>query len=160
GSASSPAQTFAVNVLEAPMVFTSGTTASVTEADSGTTPLYTAVATDPAGEAVSYSLSDDAGGAFRIDSSTGAVTVADASKLLDATTLSFTVQAAEADDADGASTQTVVVTVNDAPLSFTSGTTARVTEGDPGSTAIYTAVATDPAGEKVGYFLSDNGGGA
>jgi hypothetical protein len=43
----------------------------------GTTVGVTGFSTDPEGSTVSYSLSDDAGGRFAINSSTGVVTVAD-----------------------------------------------------------------------------------
>src|SRR5439155_473403 len=140
-------RTVTVTVTEAPMLFTSGATASVTEGDLGTAPIYTAAATDPGGEQVTYSLTDDAGGAFRIDGRTGAVTVADASKTLAAATLRFTVRAAEADDGGGPSSRTVTVTVLDAPMLFSSGATASVAEGDLGTAALYVAAASDPAGE-------------
>src|SRR5438477_11769279 len=61
------------------------------------------VASAAVGEAVAYSLTNSAGGAFAIDSSSGVVTVADSSKLVDlGATASITVRAAEADDGGGA----------------------------------------------------------
>src|SRR5262249_32082520 len=150
GSVSASPASFTLTVTDAPLVFSSGTTASVTEGDPGTTQIYTAAAIDPGGEAVAYNLTDGGDGAFQVHGTSGPVTVKDATRLPDVGgTISFTVQAAEADDGDDAGTQTVVVTVNEAPLVFSSGTTASVTEGDPGATPFYTAAATDPGREQV-----------
>src|SRR5262249_48043826 len=130
----------------------------VTEGDPGTTPLYTAAATDPGREEISYSLTDDGGGAFRIDSKTGAVTVADAGKPPDAgATIQFTVRAAEADDGGGASTRTAAATTDEAPLSFTSGTTATYPYGS--AAPVYQAAASDPDGEPPSYSLSSDPSG-
>src|SRR5258705_13861003 len=67
----------------------------------------------------SYSLSDDAGGRFAIDSSTGVVTVADGS-LLDyetATSHAITVLATSSDGSTGSDSFTIAVTnLNDNPV--------------------------------------------
>ncbi|MFC7049706.1 cadherin domain-containing protein [Emcibacter nanhaiensis] len=63
------------NVDEAPE-FSSGTSVLAAEDVSDTDVLYTAVAVDPEGSGVTFSLSDDAGGLFEIDSNTGEVTLA------------------------------------------------------------------------------------
>ena len=78
-----------------------------------------AVATDSdAGDTLTYSLVDDAGGRFRIDSRTGEVTVADGSLLDFETATSHTVRARVV-DADGLSSeQDIAISVmdaNDAP---------------------------------------------
>jgi hypothetical protein len=155
GTLSSSTATESVTVTEAALAFTSGASASFIEGASGA--VYTAAASDPGGEALSYSLSNSAGGAFAINSSTGAVTVANAA-LIDPGTYTITVKAAEADDGSGAVTQSVTLTVGEAALSFTSGSSASFTEGANG--AVYTAVANDPGGEALSYSLSNSAGGA
>jgi hypothetical protein len=54
--------------------FTSGTTASWKEGAAG--PIYTAAASDPGGNTLSYSLTSNPNNALAIDANTGAVTVA------------------------------------------------------------------------------------
>src|SRR5205807_1497440 len=86
----------------------------------------TASSTDVHGGTVTFSLSDDAGGRFAIDASSGVVTVANAS-LLDyetATSHDITVKAADPSGAFTTQTFTIAVTdVNEAPT-VTSGATA------------------------------------
>jgi DNA-binding protein len=87
----------AVNDAPSTPTDTNGTTNTVVEnAANGTTVGLTASSTDPDGS-VSYSLTDNAGGRFAIDSGTGVVTVLDGS-LLDyetATSHNITVQATD-----------------------------------------------------------------
>ncbi len=79
-----------------------GTNTVSESAANGTSVGVTALATDAdATDGVTYSLTDDAGGRFTIDASTGEVTVADAS-LLDyesATSHTVTVEAISSDGA-------------------------------------------------------------
>ena len=63
-----------VSVGDVAPVISSGTAGSVTEGAAAGTTVYTAVAADPAGTPVIYSLSGADAGAFTIDSSTGVVT--------------------------------------------------------------------------------------
>ena len=93
--------------------FTSGTTASAAENVSTATVLYTAAATDPdTVGTLTYSLTDDDGGRFEINASTGAVTLADGQALdyETATSHAFTVQAS---DGTNTATRPVTLTVTD-----------------------------------------------
>ncbi|WP_445372870.1 putative Ig domain-containing protein [Methylomonas sp. HW2-6] len=130
-----------------------GITALATDADSGTT--------------ISYSLTDDAGGRFAIDSSTGVVTVADGS-LLDyetATSHSITILATSSDGSTNSQTFSIAVTnVNDNPVSIiTDSDTAlnTISENAANGTVVgITALASDAdAGASISYSLSDNAGG-
>ena len=80
-------------------MISSPTTADVDEAVSALTPVYTAIATDPAGGTVTYSLvsglQDDAA-AFSIDASSGVVTINAIPDFETKPSYSFTVQASDA----------------------------------------------------------------
>jgi hypothetical protein len=94
-----------------------GTANSVTEGAAANTLVHvTASSTDPNGPAVTYSItSDPSGGGFKIDSSTGVVSVADGSLINYETApghaYSITVQAS--DGAGGTSSQSFVIAVTD-----------------------------------------------
>ena len=138
------------------MLFRSGTvvgiTALGTDADLGTT--------------VTYSLTDDAGGRFTIDASTGVITVADGS-LLDAETAtshSVTVQATSSDGSTQTGTYTIAVTnVNDNPVVLVDNNAApnTVAENATNGTVVgITALGTDAdLGTTVTYSLTDDAGG-
>jgi hypothetical protein len=75
---------------DAPLI-TSGSTASVTEAVSANTVVYTEIASDPDGDTLTYSLV--AGGdasAFSVNSSTGVVTINNAPDFETRSSYSFT----------------------------------------------------------------------
>ena len=145
---------------EAP-AFTSGAAASVNENNMAA---YTAVATDPEGSAVAYSLA--AGGdndLFDIDATTGAVTFKTAPDFetpADADGDNVYDIAVSASDGGLTRTQNVSVTVsniNEAPA-FTSAATAATDENTPTTTPVYTATATDEdAGDTVSYSLAAGG---
>jgi len=111
----------------------------------GATVGVTASSTDPDGTAVTYSLTDDAGGKFAINSSTGVVTVAAALDYETATSHTITVQAS-----DGTLTRTQnftisVTNVNENPI-FSSGTTATVSESASNGTTVIDVNANDGDG--------------
>ena len=83
----------------------------------GSTVGITASASDPNGGAVTYSLSNDAGGRFAIDGSTGVVTLADASLISQADAANHTITVRAADAAYAASTQTFTINIL-APLNI------------------------------------------
>src|SRR5205814_9793065 len=64
-----------LSINDLPPVISSGATASVNEAVAANTAVYTAVAADPAGGAVTYALSGTDASAFSINASTGVVTI-------------------------------------------------------------------------------------
>ena len=128
------------------------------------TAVGTVTATDPdAADSASYALTDDAGGRFTIDGSTGEITVADGS-LLDyetATSHDLTVQVT---DSGGLTyTETFTITVNDRSDSAPSDLTlsgSSVDENSANGTVVGTLAATDPdAGETFAYALIDDAGG-
>ena len=123
----------------------------------------TATSSDVNGGTVTFSLSDDAGGRFAIDASTGVVTVANGS-LLDyetATSHNITVQATDASGAFTAQTFTIAVT-DVAPSQPTDGNNAAntVSEGAANGDLVgITATSSDVNGGTVTFSLSDDAGG-
>ncbi|HVX63807.1 MAG TPA: SBBP repeat-containing protein, partial [Pirellulales bacterium] len=133
-------------------------------ATNGTAVGITASSSDPAGGDVTYSLSDNAGGRFAINASSGVVTAANGG-LIDYESASghsydITVQAS-----DGVTTSSKTFTIavtNLAPTAPTDGdeTGNSVVDGATNGTAVgITASSSDPAGGAVTYSLSDNAGG-
>ena len=140
-------------------------------AANGTAVGITASSTDANGDALTYSLTNDAGGRFAINSSTGVVTVANGA-LLDfetATSHSITVQADDGTEPgpDGNDTSASVTTIftvfvtNVAPSTpvDTNAAPNEVAEGAANGTAVgVTAFSTDPNGPPVVYSLTDDAG--
>jgi hypothetical protein len=144
-------QNVAITVTDLPPVISSPTTASVNEAVAAHTTVYTAVAADPGGGAVTYALTGTDAAAFTIDPATGIVTINGVPNFATQSSYHFNVQAS---DASGAlSTEAVPLSVNDLPPVISSGAAASVNEGVAAHTAIYTAVAADPGGGAVTYAL-------
>ena len=109
----------------------------------GTIVGLTATATDPAGGTVSYSLTDDAGGRFAINSSTGVVTVAN-STLLDHTTSTEHEIEISASDGDLSTVQSFTITVTEYVPSVITGTTGNDTlTGTAGIDTIYALAGND-----------------
>lgn len=141
--------------------FTSATTASGTENISG--PVYTAVATDPDGDSLTYSI---AGGAdasrFSINASTGALSFAsppDYENPSDANGDNVYEVTVRVSDGSATAEQTVTITITDedeAPV-ISSGQSASVGENSTG--VVYTISATDPEGETVVYSISGTDAG-
>ncbi len=128
--------------------------ASVAENSGNGTVVTTLSANDPEGGTVAYNITGgNTDGVFAIDSSTGKVTVADASKLnFEATSsYSLTVEAT-----DGTNTQTATLTVsvtdvNEAPTM--ADESAGIAENSAVGTAVATMVATDPDGTALTYSI-------
>ncbi|MCW2309263.1 cadherin domain-containing protein [Rhodobium gokarnense] len=137
---------------------------SVDENSAAGTVVGTASATDPdAGDSLTYSLVDDAGGAFAIDAATGEITVADRS-LLDyetRTSLDILVRATDSGGLYQESTETIAINdVNEAPDSLTVSL-STIDENSAAGTIVGTVSATDPdAGDSLTYSLVDDAGGA
>ncbi|MFT3857959.1 MAG: cadherin repeat domain-containing protein [Aquabacterium sp.] len=111
--------------------------------------------TDGTTNAITYSLTDDAGGRFGIDAATGVITVADGS-LLDAeaaTSHQITVRALSADGSFSTATHTVLITdINDNSPAFTMGSTNLSV--DEGHTAVTTLSASDAdQGASLSYSI-------
>ena len=96
-------------------VFISGQTASVNENSATGTVVYLASANDLEAGTVTYSLTDNAGGKFAINATTGQVTVAGAIDFEAASSLQITVAAT---DGSLTSSQVVTISVNDVPVEF------------------------------------------
>ena len=135
-------------------------------ASNGTVVGITALATD-AGATISYSLSDDAGGRFAIDATSGVITVADGS-LLDyesATSHDITVLATSSDGSTSSQQFSINLSnVNDNPVSAISdsnvASNAVAENAATGTVVGITALATDAdADTTISYSLSDNAGG-
>ncbi|ACJ00497.1 conserved hypothetical protein [Rhodospirillum centenum SW] len=165
--AQSSTQTFTIAVTNAaPTAITdsdAATTMAPEGAAAGTAIGLTAKGSDPGGGSLTYSLTDDAGGRFQIDDTTGVVTVLDGS-LLDIDLAASHTITVKAQDAGGLSTtQTFKVAVgNVAPGTWTDQNAAdnKVTEGAAAGTAVgITARAVDPGTGTVTYTLSDDAGG-
>ena len=146
-------------------VFTSGATGSGAENINDTTVVYTATTSDvdTTGESITYSLTDNAGGLFEIDSSTGEVTLASGQSLdyETATSHNITIQSSDGINTTDQSVTINVTDSNDFGQVFTSGTTGSGAENINDTTVVYTAATTDAdtTGEGITYSLTDNAGG-
>jgi Ca2+-binding RTX toxin-like protein len=161
------------NVNEAPATLIDANASANTLAENaanGTLAGITALATDPdAGDSITYSLSDNAGGRFAIHATTGVVTVANGSLLNfeAATSHSITVRATDSGGLTRDQTFTIAVTnVNEAPkdILISSGTinensaigtligTLSAVDDDVGNTHSYTLL-SDPDSK---FSLSGN----
>ena len=170
---STSSQAFTINVTdvnEGAVGAISDTDATADEVDenavAGTTVGVTANAVDPDGaDTVTYSLDDDAGGLFTIDSNTGVVTVDGALDAENATSHSITIRATSSDTSF--STTTLSITVNDVdefdvgPVADSNAGANTVAEDAiVGTTVGVTALATDAdVTDNVTYSLSDDASG-
>ena len=129
----------------------------------------TASSTDPSGPAVTYTLiGDTSGGGFKVDASTGVVSVADGSKIdfetsfVTGHTYTVTVQAADGQGGTSAQTFSIGVT-NVAPSTPTDvdASPNSVAEGAAVNTLVgVTASSSEINGPPVSYFLiGDTSGG-
>ena len=135
-------------------VFTSGGTATV---DENQTAAYTAEATDPEGDALTYRLEGADAALFTIDADTGVVSFSNAPDYenpgdADGNNL-YEIAVIATNSDDHSTRQDVFISVrdvNEAPV-FTSDSTATV---DENQTAAYTAQAADSEGGTLTYSLS------
>src|SRR5882757_7237983 len=152
----------------APVTPTDGNAATntvVEGAANGTAVGVTVHATDVNGGAITYSLTNNASGAFAIDPLTGVITVADSSKIDFETAPghAYTVTA-QASDGTATSTQNFTIAVTDVPIGNpvdSNGAANTVAEGAAnGSTVAVTAAAPDPNAPATTYALTgDTSGG-
>ena len=105
--------------------------------------MYTAVASDVAGGAVTSSLSGTDAGSFTINSSTGVVTINAIPNYEAKSSYSINVVAS---DGTLSATQAVTVSVTDVAPGFSSGAAGSVTAGAAAGSTGYTAVASDGGG--------------
>ena len=158
-------QNFTINVSdinEAPTTLALDNT-SVTENATNGSAVGTVTGSDPdAGETLTYTLTDTAGGRFAIDAATGQITVADGS-LLDHETASshpITVRVTDSGGATYDQNFTINVSdINEAPTTLALDNTS-VTENATNGSAVGNVTGTDPdAGETLTYTLTDTAGG-
>ncbi|MFW2421492.1 MAG: cadherin domain-containing protein, partial [Porticoccaceae bacterium] len=149
----------ATDVDEAPVI-SSGGSASVGENASTDTVVYTAVAADPEGDAVVYSLGSGGDNAlFTIDSSSGEVTLNSSADFESDASYSITVIATANGNTDSQVVTVAVTNVDEGPV-ISSGSSASVAENAATDTVVYTAVAADPEGDAVVYSLGRGGDNA
>ena len=156
GNSASQELTISVtDVNEIPLI-TSSANASVPE--NTTTTIYTASATDPEDDTLTYALSGTDTDDFIIDPSSGAISFVDTPNYEiptdDNSNNVYQVTLEVSDDNDNTSSLVLtikVTNVNEAPT-FTSATSANVPENT--TTTIYTASATDPENDTLTYALS------
>src|SRR6185369_9077835 len=123
----------------------------------------TASSSDVHGGTVTYSLTDNAGGRFAIDASTGVVTVLDATKLDYETNTSHSITV-QASDGTLTSSQSFTIAVTDVaptqPTDSDGATGGSVSEGaSNGDLVGITASSSDVHGGTVTFSLTDNAGG-
>ena len=150
-----------------------GTADVVTEgAASGVYIGLTATSTDINGPAVTWTLTDDAGGRFAIDPTSGVVSTGPNANLIDFETSggtsavngSYSITAQASDGAGGTRSQTFAIAVADAPPASWSdedGGANTILEGTANGTQVgVIAHAVDPNGGTVTYSLAVNPNGA
>ena len=138
--------------------FTSAVSASVAENTSGT--VYTAQATDPDGDTVTYSLSGADAGLFAIDASTGAVSFVAAPDFEnpgDANGDNVYQISVTASDGTSSTTQDVSITVTnvgeETPPVFTSPANITIAEDDDEIGPFATVTATDADNDTLTYSI-------
>ncbi|MDB4786256.1 cadherin repeat domain-containing protein [bacterium] len=124
--------------------------------------IYTATAEDPNGGTTgfTFSLTSNSDSEVSINSSTGAVTLADNPNFEAKTSYAFTVIASKGDFIDGTKTLTQHIgNADETAPTFTSGTSGTaIIEGSLVGTLIYTATATDSDDFSGGIVFSITGG--
>jgi hypothetical protein len=116
--------------------------------------VYTAVATDPEGTDVTYTLGGADADAFTIDPVTGELTIVDSPDFEGQN--EFVVEITATDEEGSATTQTVTISItdiNEAPT-FTSDATGDVDENVAAGSVVTTATVTDPEGDDVTFSLT------
>lgn len=132
-------------------------------ASANTTVGITAHSTDANSGSVTYSLLNSDGGAFKIDSSNGVVSVADGTKLNFETATSATIVVQATAGSDVATQQFTIAITNanpSTPSDSNSATNTVSVSAANDATVGITASSTDVNGPAVTYSLTDDGGGA
>ncbi len=131
---------------------------SVDENSALGTVVGTVTAEDPEGDTLTYALSDDAGGMFTIDPSTGEIKVAGALDHEATDRYSVTV---DVSDGEHITQQTFTINVGDVNEAAHSVALDdnSVDENSAVGTVVGTVTAEDPEGDTLSYSLSDDAGG-
>ncbi|WP_448208305.1 DUF4347 domain-containing protein, partial [Azospirillum sp. sgz302134] len=129
-----------------------------------TTVGVTASATDPDGDTLTWTLTDDAGGRFQIDSSTGVVSVKSGAVLDYESATSHTITAQAADPSGVTRTQTFTINVsdvNEAPTNISLASSTITQSAATAGASIGALSSTDPdAGQSFTYTLVSGTGSA
>ncbi|WP_460593381.1 DUF4347 domain-containing protein, partial [Giesbergeria sinuosa] len=149
----SKTETLNIAVANAAPIVTSGTSGSVAENAATSTVVYAATASDPDGDALTYSLTGTDAALFTIDAA-GAVRLISAADFEAKPSYSVVVNAKDATNAAATQSVTIQVTDVDEAPHFASGATGTVAENAATSTVIYNAVASDPESGTVSYSLA------
>ena len=138
---------------------TSAATANVQENTDANTVVYTAQATDPEGDNITFSLTGDDAGLFTINAATGEVRLIEAADFEARASYNLTVVATDSEG--NQDTQQVTLNVTDVPEppNITSAATAEVQENTDANTVVYTAQATDPEGGNITFSLTGEDAG-
>ena len=150
------------DVDEAPAFTSTNEPVTVAENASGEISGYKAVAADPEGVTVTYSLQDDQDGRFSINSETGVISTKGLDYENSGDGHSYTLTVVASDATSHTTTQTITVNVtdvNEAPVFSSTNSDVSIAENTKGEIAGYTAVAADPEGATVTYSLQDDQGG-
>ena len=129
---------------------------SVAENAATGTAVGTVAATDANDDTVTYSVTaGNGGGAFAIDSASGAITVAGSLDRETTASYTLTVQAADGNGGTGTATVTVTVTkANEAPVFGSDSYSFSVAETESAYSVIGTVAATDADGDAVTYWIT------
>ncbi len=121
-------------------------------------------ASDPDADGLTYALTDDAGGRFAIDATTGQITVADGALLDHEVATQHNITVKVTDPGGLSDTATFAITVGD--LGDTNASPAiaglsgdQVAENAADDTVVGTVAASDPDADGLTYSLTDNAGG-
>ena len=158
-------ETFTINLSNANEAPTNIVLAGNTVAENSPTGTVVGAAstTDPdAGDRHTYSLTNNAGGRFSIDGTTGQITVANGSLLNYDVAASHTITVRTTDLGGLARSQTFTINltnINEAPTDLALSA-SRVAENATNGTVVGTVSGTDPdSGDTKSYSLIDNAGG-
>ena len=152
------------NVNEGPLDLVLEAGGSVLENAAAGTVVAQITGTDPdAGDVLTYSLADDAGGLFAIDPATGEVTVAEGAVLDLESAAAHDIQVTVTDAGGLSRTEAFTIdlaNVNEGPLDLVLEAGGSVLENAAAGTVVAQITGTDPdAGDVLTYSLADDAGG-
>ncbi len=144
-------QAVTVSVTDLAPTITSATSVTVAENTSTSTVVYTAVATDVQGGAVSFSLSGADAAAFTINPATGAVTFNASPDFETKASYTFNVVASDGTQTSVQAVTVGITNVNDAPVLAIAIPDQSVAAGAPFSYSVPASSFADPDGDPLTY---------
>lgn len=145
-------QVTVIDVVEAPVFSSSSFSFTPTEHNHGMQVVGAVSATDPQGDALTYTiLSGDPGGIFSI-SQTGSL-IANGLDYEASSTYSLTIQVSDGNETDTATVQIDVNDVDETPVFDASSYDFTVAESFGGAPSVGTVSATDPMGASLTYSI-------